>query len=259
MPAMTGQCIRSRKAVHMGPRASHVFHFTRNLTNLMGILEHGFYPHGCLEDLSWLGGPGYNAYTFLMVCFCDIPLSRLTEHVEFYGNYGIGLSRRWALDKGLNPVLYFSPQAPLCAPLLSAMREGRRLQGNMSEIENDIFTAISYAKPLQGIKLVEGKPRRKDFLSENEWRFVARDFHMSLGQTDDMYRDPNQRRELNESGKQYVLSFSPSDIRYLFVKDDNDIPALFDFILTNMPQTDTAALKTLATRITSIEHLKQDV
>src|ERR1017187_10890632 len=45
-------------------------------------------------------------YALPMTCFCDIPLSQIADHISFYGDYGIGMSKKWGLTKGLNPILY---------------------------------------------------------------------------------------------------------------------------------------------------------
>ena len=80
----------------MQPRSDTLFHFTKNINTLKNILQNGFWPRYCLEDFNWYNAElGYIAYP--MVCFCDIPLSRINEHVKFYGDYGIGLTKNWGL------------------------------------------------------------------------------------------------------------------------------------------------------------------
>src|SRR5690349_4482410 len=97
----------------MTPRTKTLFHFTSTLDTLLRILREGFWPQYCLEDVRWLGDKSTNWLAWPMVSFCDIPISRLHEHTEFYGCYGIGLYRaHWEIT-GLNPVLYVSQESNL--------------------------------------------------------------------------------------------------------------------------------------------------
>ncbi|VEA74309.1 Protein of uncharacterised function (DUF2743) [Salmonella enterica subsp. arizonae] len=92
----------------MKPKSETLFHFTKSSDVLEVILEDGFWPRFCLEDVSWLGFTEYDYVSYPMVCFCDIPLSRISEHVDFYGSFGLGMSKDWAEKNGLNPVFYVS-------------------------------------------------------------------------------------------------------------------------------------------------------
>lgn len=89
---------------------STVFHFTRSSENLISILAHTFRPHFCLEDLNVVMPDSRHEedleFAIPMVSFCDIPLSQVSPHLKHYGNYGIGLSKDWAISSGLAPVLY---------------------------------------------------------------------------------------------------------------------------------------------------------
>ena len=84
--------------------ANTLFHFTSKLDYLEGILESDFIPRYNLEDINLAGRSIKIA--FPMVCFCDIPLSSISEHLDKYGQYAIGMSINWANKNGLNPVLY---------------------------------------------------------------------------------------------------------------------------------------------------------
>ncbi len=91
----------------MKPRSSTLFHFTKHESSFFSILKNGFWAKYCLEDIQWQNG-GVDFVAFPMVCFCDIPLGRISEHVDFYGSYGIGLTKEWAKKNNLNPVAYLS-------------------------------------------------------------------------------------------------------------------------------------------------------
>ena len=78
-----------------------LFHFTKDLDTIKNILSDGlFWPIYCIE---YDKGPNvdgtFNA--FPMVCFCDIPLSQISEHLLDYGKYGIGINKQWGKEKYL--------------------------------------------------------------------------------------------------------------------------------------------------------------
>lgn len=55
------------------------------------------------------------------------------------------------------------------------------------------------------------------------------------------------------------LKISPSDIKYLFVKSDADIPLLVNFIQTEMDTYSNKDTKILLSRITSLETISRDL
>ncbi len=79
----------------MKPRSDTLFYFTKNIDTLKSILKNGFWPRYSLEDFNWYN-PQMGSIAYPMVCFCDIPLIRPREHVSFYGDYGLGMTKQWA-------------------------------------------------------------------------------------------------------------------------------------------------------------------
>lgn len=91
----------------MLPKSENLFHFTKSVDYLKNILGNGFLPRYSLEDTQAFDiGLDYIGYP--MVCFCDIPISRISEHTAFYGGYGLGMTKEWGLKNGLQPLLYAS-------------------------------------------------------------------------------------------------------------------------------------------------------
>ena len=87
--------------------SSTLFNFTDNIEHLLNNLEHGIYCHTSLEKL-----PGNrHAYEVPFCCFCDIPLSLISEHFEWYGEYGIGLKREYAREHNTQPVHYVTSES----------------------------------------------------------------------------------------------------------------------------------------------------
>lgn len=241
----------------MKPKSDNLFHFTKNIEFLKNILANGLLPRYCLEDSRWLE-VDRNFIAYPMICFCDIPISRISEHTDFYGQYGIGLTKNWGLTNKLTPVIY-APQGSAAIRiadfLFSLDYEGQPEQKQKNNKTADhIYELISLIKPLSGQMNIGGTIIEKDFYQENEWRFIPSDADIIF---DDEFTE--SRDNANLQMEKYRLQIAPQDIRYIFVKNDHEIPALVDFInihLGHFPHND---LKLLTTRILSIETISTDI
>ena len=99
---------------------STLFHFTSKL-GLMGLLKDNFKLKYCLEKLNHKIKPV--EFAIPMVSFCDIKISQILEHIEKYGYYGIGLSKDWAIENGLNPVIYLNSSSQFASNLMDNARD----------------------------------------------------------------------------------------------------------------------------------------
>ena len=81
-----------------------LFNFTDSYSHLVSNLENGFYCGELYEKLPLK--PKAAGYRVAMVCFCDIPLGQIKEHLGWYGNFAIGIRREYARTHGINPVWY---------------------------------------------------------------------------------------------------------------------------------------------------------
>lgn len=236
------------------PKSDNLFHFTRSLDYLQSILKEGLYPRYCLEDTRWLEIP---FVAIPMVCFCDIPISRISEHTAFYGSYGLGLSKEWGLKNLLQPLIYTPSKGAVTGFLRGLLEVEQEKIDKIEEIFplSKHFQAVSsILKPLSGSMLIGEGVVEKDFYQENEWRFVPPEFEAAFRRDLDSKRD-----ELNASVAQHVLRFSPQDVRYIFVKSEAEIPFIFDFIQNNLGHWPLNDIKILTSRITSLDTLTKDV
>ena len=64
----------------MAISSNTLFHFTPTAEYLVGILTNEFHPRYCLEKIALVEYEFELAYP--MVCFCDIPLSQIKNHVK---------------------------------------------------------------------------------------------------------------------------------------------------------------------------------
>jgi hypothetical protein len=101
--------------------SSSLFHFTKALDNLIGILSSGFRFSTVREpypQMGWGDSPLTSLgiqRTFIdnnVVCFCDIPLTQTLNHREQYRSYAIGLSKKWAIQNHVTPVRYVHSNSP---------------------------------------------------------------------------------------------------------------------------------------------------
>ena len=245
----------------MNPKSNTLFHFTKNVITLQSILKNGFWPRYCQEDVSLLTQDQFDFISFPMVCFCDIPLSRIEDHVGFYGRFGLGMSRKWAEQNGLNPVLYLPTSNTLSKQLLKLNEFSHKLPDayrNKSLVTNRYIYA--HTKPGRGTMIVAGVPAKKDFYNECEWRFVATHVEIDAYLTKLKHEKDDVLDKANNLTREHcMLSFDPGDVRYIFVELDSDIPSMMNFIQSELDGHSGAALKILSSRVLSLESLNGDL
>lgn len=196
-----------------------------------------------------------------MVCFCDIPLSRISDHVNFYGQYGLGMTREWAKFNGLNPVFYLAGGNPVMKALRMLKKHANALdEGIMTHAKRTIRYVYAHAKPVNGIMIVDGTPVEKDFYLESEWRHVPEKAEIKAYLRHSAFLDTERLDRENQMTSQHCrLRFTPRDIRYIFVRSDADIPEIINFIQTKLDHYPHADTKVLMSRVTSLDSIQGDV
>ena len=242
----------------MQPKSDNLFHFTKSIEILKSIMKYGIQPKYCLEDFQWFGDVDVNFLAIPISCFCDIPLSRISEHTEFYGQYGIGLKKEWGLKNNLNPVIYCSENSNVTEITKYLYEQIYKLQSHERDKGHEmLFKLMSLVKPIKGKMLIREKTVNKEFYQENEWRYIPNVNVDDQAINIDDYK--KEKDDGNEMLKSHSLKITPKDICYIFVKCDNDIPQIIDFINTEMDNFSSRDLKILQSRIVSIETLLNDL
>jgi len=240
------------------PKSSSLFHFTKNIGFLCGILKNGFYPRYSFEDLHWLDS-GLGTVGWPIVCFCDIPLGRISDQVAFYGGYGIGLTRTWGISRALNPLLYVSPKSSFAGDFHDIYHDLMESRSKKSQLHYGAMLSLAvFLKPLTGTVIVDGKAVPKAFYQESEWRHSARD---RMIEPFIFPRESAKKKRIanEQAAKMCPLKFTPGDVRHIFVKTDSEIPTLVNFINNELDRFPSNELKVLSTRITSLESLDPDL
>jgi len=241
-----------------------LFHFTSCLSNLLGILDNTFYPRYCYEEFELTAETKSFMHNAIpMVCFCDIPLSQLMNHIGTYGKYGLGMRKEWGIRSGLNPVVYFNRNSNMANNLRQAL-----LQFVRSNSARVLAETLMYLKPYEGILYRSGRVTKKDvrFYDEREWRYVPATRVMEKNQlelaiSEDVYRrleqlaDANRKLERDETR----LSFNADDIKYIIIGDEQEINQMIGKlreIKGNRYDSDT--IDRLASRIITVEQIEND-
>lgn len=246
----------------MNPKSHTLFHFTKSRETLKRILNDGLWPQYCLEDVSWLGYEGHEYIAYPMVCFCDIPLSRISEHVGFYGEFGIGLTREWAELNGLNPVLYVARDNNVTASFRELNQHANLAASDANRDALKVTTRylLAHSKPSAGRMVVGGELIEKLFYQESEWRYVPKEEKIEAYLKKANFDNIIEREEANNKTKEHcTIRFNPRDIKYIFVKTDADIPDIINFIQSGFDGCLAVDQKILMSRVVSLESLRVDL
>lgn len=255
--------------------ANTLFHFTNSLENIVNILSNEFCPRYCMEDFRFIGD---DECAIPMVCFCDIPLSQIRNHIGKYGGYAIGLEKNWGIKNGINPVFYVLPDSfPTnkindAVNILGEQSENEEITDTkvtteLSKSRHLMWDFINYMKPYEGKawnkKNFDGEYTR--FYDEREWRYIPNiEFdseHEDLWfLTKDEFLNEDIRNESNKKiAELNKLSFTPKDIKYIIVNSDEEILTLCNAIdMIKGDKYTQNEMKILKTRIISKEQILSD-
>jgi len=129
---------------------------------ISGITPRYFYEVLPFVEKNWY-------YIIAAKCFCDIPLSKIKSHLNWYGNYGLGIKKTFLQNHGVSPVVYIHHNSLWILNLILGT----------TNLDSDAIPIIPYLKRYFGddFRLNEdGTPKRKfkKFYDEREWRYVPK-------------------------------------------------------------------------------------
>lgn len=203
--------------------ADTLFHFIEKIEYLIPILEReALVPRYCIETIEYLQIP-YRNIAYPMLCFCDINLHKIHEHVDFYGGYGIAFSKQWGISKGIQPVQYLNEHSALCEDFSEAFKMAKE-SSYTDKAHHYLLSQMYFLKPIVGDMLRNGKKVHRNFTDECEWRFIPQ--VVPEGFPAVLLDDGIIGKEtLNLALARYNnawLKFSTDDIKYLIVRNRED-------------------------------------
>lgn len=227
--------------------AGSVFHFTDSFEDLKEIIENQCFKPRCVIEKR-----KQREIAIPMVCFCDLPLSQMGEHIKRYGSYGVGLKKDWAAKQSISPVMYESINQTKENAFDSLLKEANRV-GDETLLEY-IYYFNWY------IKSYDGYDTTKEFIqfyNEREWRYIPpygdlcregylpSSFSKNVKEVQAKFNHP-QKEDFN-------LGFELEDVTYFFITYEEELEDL-----TSILSLDRRKEMELLSRVIWIKDLLQD-
>lgn len=247
---------------------SILFHFTTK-EGMFAILRDAFKPSFAGERI--VGNRRSTKFAVPMVSFCDLRLSELKDHMSKYGSYGIGMSKSWANQEGLNPVFYVNKHCTYTSNFIAAVEQLHKHIDNLEDPGQHATASNAYMHILNTyryIKNYEGDLVRRNgkttknyrFADECEWRYVP-DLDVTPFSFFPIERlsSPEGKAEANQRISNLRLEFEPEDIRYLIIDRDEERLELIHHLEQVKGRFSDETRRRLASRILTAEQIKNDV
>lgn len=217
-----------------------LFHFTSSLDALQSILKGGLRFSWVAEKLP-IRGIGYLLQS---ICFCNIPLSMIEEHVEWYGKYAIGFRRSSLRKKGASPVFYLHSDTAL-------LYKGASVE---SDYKKERF--LPYFKQFYGKQPYPGPTKvykYKKFYDEKEWRLFTGDVEIVKYKDLDDLESQREKKKSAVTGWK-VLPISPDMIEYIILEKKEDLETFKVFLEDNFG----ADLEDMLTKVLFYSQIRRD-
>ncbi len=275
--------------------ASSLLHFTNSMDALKGILEKGFRFSYCCEKVSatinmnelhpeganfFRPSPQINTHIAIpMICFCDIPLTRVKSHSNLYGDFIVGVDKDMAITvfgDNINPVMYRTSQTiGLALHDLSVIKATIDNVDGCYNYKRSLNQLIGNTKPYNGT--VNGKDYC--FYNEREWRILIpfdysedTKWYWNLSEEEFAVKKDEFNKILHSSEYAYRGFTTDIDneedfmqfITHIVVDTEANIPELVEFILNEeqplfgYPKVSKRIRNFLVSRITSFERIEKD-
>lgn len=220
--------------------SSTLFNFTDSIDHLVDNLKNGFYCHNTYEKLPLKN----NGYRVPMVCFCDIPLSLISEHFDWYGRYGIGIKRTYARQNGVKPVWYVTSESNLVRNLVK--------NTDLSEYERKHL--VPYLKQFIGNQQYkDGKEKRKKFYDEREWRYIPDN---SLVELYFGIKAQREKTEAKQNGDRMKLDLN--EVEYIIIEKETDFDRMIKELRTIANKDEKLKFESLIAKIMTAKQIERD-
>lgn len=234
----------------MAISSNTLFHFTKEFKYLKQSIENGLWPRYNIEK-----GWGGKNLAIPMLSFCDIPLSQIKNHIQDYGNYGIGVSKDFARDNKITPVLYLSQNSFLLNKINYFLKDYQKPGIDHNKMDLEEFM-LYYVKRVTGkdFGMIDYK-----FYNEREWRYIPKitqDIHLELLSDNDENDSIINEYCERTSDKRVVLK--AKDISYIIVNKEQEIDNIMKCLRKKYTIQEGGELNRLFTRIMTVRQIQND-
>jgi len=227
--------------------SSALFTFTSDLDYLTDMLLNGIRARYSFESLPY----SKKHFMIPMKCFCDIPLSKTKVHLNWYGNYGLGIRKTFLTSQGVTPVFYAHDLTikEVIKPLLNNPYSDR-LIGLTKR-----YIGTTYKLDVDN----NAKRSTRLFYDEREWRYIPKDAKLEwFTPTKSMKNGLILAKEKNQNepftGSAIKLDFQ--DIAYIIIKNKKDIAQLRKVLRKKFPENLDFELS--LTKVITTDQIKKD-
>ena len=239
--------------------ANSLFHFMNDERWLLNkIRDKALKPRYTLEDVSFLKLPNIEKMYYPMICFCDINLHRIQPHYDQYGPYGIAFSKKWGIEKGIQPIHYLNQHGEYLKEFKQAFDEGMGI-ADVNVLKDFWLETLRFIKPMQGCNICHGEKTELNFMDECEWRFVPTGGENALlpAIVAKNHFDIKSHNDALENDSKYWITFNYSDIKYLILPDQEKALMLMKYCKDiGIPEIDRDILYT---KIINWQDFREDV
>jgi len=255
-----------------------LFHYVDKKDYLIDILKNNFRPRYVNETYDFQSSD-LKKVAVPMLCFCDITLSNIEEHVEWYGRYGIGMNKEWAIRNGITPVHYYSSESYMQTQLVFALEKLKRTLSQNSSDSSELLEAyismnykLWFMKPYKGIQYHKKDriEKSKNFYDEREWRYIpsieelkSTEENVPMSITGNILEEYNQNVQFknmmnSKLRNNIMLEFHPDDIAYIIVESENERKEMIEAIREAKFSYLVETKELLYSKIISYEQIRRD-
>lgn len=165
-------------------------------------------------------------------------------------------------QNGISPVLYTYPGSALMNRFKILMKRLQEISQSPDESPRLVHDFVSFLKPYEGqLYRVSGTLENIRFYDEREWRFLPelpKDFVPLILKTEQFLNGEMRTQANLRLGEVSRLSFEPKHIKYLVVRQEEEIVPLITQIEQIKSKYSYYDVRLLASRVISAEQIRSD-